>query len=133
MLRRNSDSGDCRSLHVMDEGSDVAVAADAGTLCPMSRRQSPTSVDIRVAATPHVPARVVGYARDKIGTLFHLAPAPVLSARVRISRYGDPAVQHRVVAQANLDVNGRLVRAQATGDSAEEAIDRLQDQAGPRR
>jgi ribosome-associated translation inhibitor RaiA len=93
----------------------------------MSRRQSPTSVDIRVAATPHVPARVVGYARDKIGTLFHLAPAPVLSARVRISRYGDPAVQHRVVAQANLDVNGRLVRAQATGDSAEEAIDRLQE------
>jgi ribosome-associated translation inhibitor RaiA len=93
----------------------------------VSRQQSPTAVDIRVAATPHVPARVVDYARNKIGTLFHLAPAPVLSARVRISRYGDPAVHHRLVAQANLDVNGRPVRAQAEGDSAEEAIDRLQE------
>jgi hypothetical protein len=83
-------------------------------------------VDIRVATDERVPAGAVDYARDKIGTLFHVAPAPVLSARVRISRYGDPAVQRRVVAQANLDVNGRLVRAQVEGDSAEEAIDRLQ-------
>jgi ribosome-associated translation inhibitor RaiA len=92
----------------------------------VSRRQSPATVDIRVATDERVPAGVVDYARDKIGTLLHLAPAPVLSARVQISRHGDPAVQHRVVAQANLDVNGRLVRAQAEGDSTEEAIDRLQ-------
>jgi ribosome-associated translation inhibitor RaiA len=92
----------------------------------VSRRQSPETVDIQVATDPELPAGMVDYARDKIGTLLHLVPAPVLSARVRMSRHGDPAVQHRVVAQANLDVNGRLVRAQAEGESAQEAIDRLE-------
>jgi hypothetical protein len=50
----------------------------------------------------------------------------VLSARVRLTRHGDPAVSRPVVAQGNLDVNGRVVRAQAVGDSADEAIDRLE-------
>lgn len=84
-----------------------------------------TSVDIRVTTDGHVPG-IADYARDKIGALLHLAHRPVLSARVRVTRHGDPAVPHPVVAQGNLDVNGRLVRAQAEGGSAREAIDRLE-------
>jgi hypothetical protein len=38
----------------------------------------------------------------------------------------DPAVERPVVAQANLDVNGRLVRAQVEGFTAREAVDRLE-------
>ena len=34
-----------------------------------------------------------------------------------MSRHTDPAVSRPVVAQANLDVNGRLVRAQVQGES----------------
>jgi ribosome-associated translation inhibitor RaiA len=83
-------------------------------------------VDVQVATDGKVPARAAGYAQEKIGALLHLAPGPVLSARVRMSRHGDPAVPHPVHAQANLDVNGRLVRAQAAGESPHEAVDRLE-------
>lgn len=67
------------------------------------------------------------YARDKIGKLARLAHRPVLRAHVKLSRHGDPAVGRPVVAQANLSVNGRPVRAEAEGISAREAIDRLAD------
>ena len=66
------------------------------------------------------------HARDKIGRLGRYAHQPVLSARVKLTRLADPAVPRPVVAQGNLDVNGRLVRAQATGATAQEAIDRLE-------
>ncbi|SPM27743.1 ribosome hibernation promotion factor [Mycobacterium terramassiliense] len=65
------------------------------------------------------------YARTKIGELGRLTHEPVLHAHVRLSEHGDPAVARRVIAQANLDVNGRLVRAQVEGVTAREAIDRL--------
>lgn len=84
-----------------------------------------TSVEIRVTTDGHVPG-IADYARDKIGALLHLAHRPVLSARVRVTRHGDPAASRPVVAQANLDLNGRLVRAQAESDSEREAIDRLE-------
>lgn len=84
------------------------------------------AVDVQVAFDGKLPARAADFAREKFGALFHLAPAPVLSARVRRSRRGDPGVSHSVLAQANLDVGGRLVRAQAEGDSSHEAIDRLE-------
>ena len=50
----------------------------------------------------------------------------MLHAHVRLSEHGDLAVARPVIAQANLDVNGRLVRAQAQGTTAREAIDRLE-------
>lgn len=52
---------------------------------------------------------------------------PVLSARVRIARHADPAAVRPVVAQANVDVNGRLVRAQVAAESARAAVDLLDD------
>ncbi|VBA34654.1 Dormancy associated translation inhibitor [Mycobacterium attenuatum] len=68
----------------------------------------------------------VDYARTKIGQLGRLAHRPVLHARVRITEHRDPAVEQPVVAQGNLDVDGRLVRAQAQGETAQEAIDLLE-------
>ncbi|WP_186382844.1 ribosome hibernation promotion factor [Amycolatopsis rhizosphaerae] len=92
----------------------------------MTSPQSGPASGIRVATDGNVPARAADYAREKVGAVIHLAHRPVLSARVRLSRHGDPARPRPVVAQANLDVNGRLVRAQADGESAREAIDRLE-------
>jgi ribosome-associated translation inhibitor RaiA len=66
------------------------------------------------------------YVQEKIGGLSRLAHQPVLHARVRLSRHADPAMARPVVAQANLDVNGRLVRAQVQGETAREAVDRLE-------
>ena len=47
------------------------------------------------------------YARRKIGGLGRLTHQPVLFARVRLTKHLDPAVQRPVVAQANVDVDGR--------------------------
>ncbi len=66
------------------------------------------------------------YARTKIGELGRLTHQPVLHAHVKLSEHGDPAVARRVIAQANLDVNGRFVRAQVEGVTVREAIDRLE-------
>jgi ribosome-associated translation inhibitor RaiA len=84
----------------------------------------PAVLDVEVTTHGQLPG-ADAYARKKIGELGRLTHEPVLHARVRLSQHGDPAVAQRVVAQVNLDVNGRLVRAQVEGVTANEAIDRL--------
>lgn len=66
------------------------------------------------------------YVREKIGSLGRLTHQPVLHARVRLSKHADPAVARPVIVQANLDVNGRFVRAQVQGENAREAVDLLE-------
>ena len=91
------------------------------------RRESETPTVLDVELTTHGEFPGAGHhARDKIGRLGRYTHQPVLSARVKLTRLADPAVPRPVVAQGNLDVNGRLVRAQAAGTTAQEAIDRLE-------
>lgn len=85
----------------------------------------PDSFEIDVT-TRDVPPDAEDYARAKIGTLARFIRRPVLSARVRITAHRDPAVEEPVTAQANLDIDGRLVRVQVHGVNAHEAIDRLE-------
>ncbi len=89
------------------------------------RTDLPAVLDVEVTTHGQLPG-ADDYARKRIGELGRLAHQPVLHARVRLSQHGDPAVARRVVAQANLDVNGRLIRAQVDGVTAPEAIDRLE-------
>jgi ribosome-associated translation inhibitor RaiA len=89
------------------------------------RPELPAAFDVEVTTHGQLPD-AQEYARTKIGELGRLTHEPVLHAHVRLSEHGDPAVARRVVAQANLDVNGRLVRAQVEGTTAREAIDRLE-------
>lgn len=90
------------------------------------KHETPMMTDVEVTTHGALPG-AEDYARDKIGKLAHVAHRPVLFAKVKLTRHGDPAVPRPVVAQANLDVNGRHVRAQAEAVSAREAIDRLAD------
>ncbi|VEG56574.1 ribosome-associated protein [Mycolicibacterium aurum] len=69
---------------------------------------------------------VVDYARTKIGSLGRLTSRPILHAHVRLTRRKNPAVEFPVVAQANLDVRGHVVRAQVEAATAHEAVDRLE-------
>lgn len=92
----------------------------------MRRRKTTPSVSVDVTLRGEFPPGTASYARDKIGKLARLAHEPVLAARVRLTQHGDPAVARPAVAQGNLDVNGRLVRAQAEASGAEEAVDRLE-------
>lgn len=82
-------------------------------------------IDVDVTTSGDLPG-AADYARTKIGELGRFSHRPVLYARVRLSRHHDPAVESPVVAQANLDVNGRLVRAQVHAATALEAVDLLE-------
>lgn len=81
-------------------------------------------IDVDVTTKGELPG-AADYARRKIGELGRFTHRPVLHARVRLTKHDDPAVERPVVAQANLDVNGRPVRAQVEGVNAREAIDHL--------
>jgi len=89
------------------------------------RGDLPAAIHVDVTTHGQLPG-IDDYVQDKIGGLSRLAHQPVLHARVRLSKHPDPAVSRPVVAQGNLDVNGRLVRAQVEGDTAREAVDRLE-------
>jgi ribosome-associated translation inhibitor RaiA len=81
-----------------------------------------------VAAKGEIPDRWVGYARTKVlAAISRYAPEPVLFAKVRLAVAADPAVARPAVAQASLDVNGRLVRAQVAAETLRAATDLLHD------
>ena len=67
------------------------------------------------------------YARRKIGSLAKFTHGPVAYARVRLTNRTHRWLPRPVVAQANLEINGRRVRAQVEASTASEAIDALQD------
>ena len=89
------------------------------------RPDLPAVLDVEITTHGQL-ADVENYARTKIGELGRFTHQPVLHAHVKLSEHADPAVGRRVIAQANLDVNGRLVRAQVEATAAREAIDRLE-------
>lgn len=87
----------------------------------------PAVLDVEVTTHGQLP-EAQDYAREKIGAVGRFTHQPVLHAHVKLSERADPAVARRVIAQANLDVNGRLVRAQVEGTTVREAVDRLEAQ-----
>jgi ribosome-associated translation inhibitor RaiA len=66
------------------------------------------------------------YAQRKIEHLETLVPGPVLFARVELTLHGDPARERPAFAKAELDINGRIVRAHVAATSMYEAIDELE-------
>jgi Sigma 54 modulation/S30EA ribosomal protein C terminus len=92
----------------------------------MSRSDVKTSQDVVVQLQGAVPVDVARYAQDKMMSIVRKSGEPVLYARVRLTQGADPAVSRPAVAQANLDVNGRQLRAQVAAKTLHEAIDLLQ-------
>ncbi len=74
-----------------------------------------------------VPAQVRDLAVERVRGLLRLAPEPVLYGRVKLTMLADPAVARPAIAQVNIDLNGRLVRAQATGETLRDAIGQMCD------
>jgi hypothetical protein len=70
---------------------------------------------VRVDAHARVPEGTAELAAAKVGSLLRLAAEPLLSARVTLAVAADPAVARPAVAQATIDLNGRVIRAQAAG------------------
>ncbi|MFP5345763.1 MAG: sigma 54 modulation/S30EA ribosomal C-terminal domain-containing protein [Actinomycetes bacterium] len=70
---------------------------------------------------------IAEYAEERLRDVFQDTDLPIMHARFRITRHANPARERPVVAQANLDVNGRFVRAELRARTAREAVDRLRD------
>jgi hypothetical protein len=70
---------------------------------------------VRVETHGRVPRGSADLAAAMVGSLLRVAAEPGLSARVTVAVAADPAVARPAVAQATIDLNGRIVRAQAAG------------------
>lgn len=90
------------------------------------RRAALTAPDVAVSVRGDLPAGTIGYARRKIAAVGEWTDEPILYVRVRLTHDPDPAVGRPVRAQVNLDVNGRLLRAQVAAVTGYEAVDLLQ-------
>lgn len=84
-----------------------------------------TPVQVQVRGT--TATDVADYAERRLRDVLTATRFPVLHARIRVTHYADPALPRPVVAEANLDVDGRFVRAQLSAPTAREAIDLLSD------
>ncbi|MCK2220280.1 sigma 54 modulation/S30EA ribosomal C-terminal domain-containing protein [Actinomadura sp. ATCC 31491] len=98
----------------------------------MTRRHPPTPLepaDVRVKTRGTIRGDDVEHARLTVAALTRLAHGPVLDARVKLTAGpgAGPGGERPCTAQANLDVNGRPVRAQAVAASAHQAIHLLHD------
>jgi len=80
---------------------------------------------VRVQTHGLVPDGMRELAAAKVGSMLGFASAPVLSARVMLAVATDPAVPRPAVAQATVDLNGRIVRAQAAGETTRAAIEHM--------
>jgi ribosome-associated translation inhibitor RaiA len=71
-----------------------------------------------------VPQGAVSFAVKRISSLLRAASEPVLFARVTLTMAADPAVERPAIAQVNINLNGRLVRAEAEGETMREVVER---------
>jgi ribosome-associated translation inhibitor RaiA len=81
---------------------------------------------VRIETHGRVPEGALELAAAKVGSLLRIAAEPVLSAHVTLTVAADPAVDSPAVAQATVDLNGRIVRAQAAGHTMRAAIGQME-------
>ena len=93
----------------------------------MANTSSISTAEIRVSLDESIPEDVTPEVQRRVGAVLDHLRQPVLAARVRITRHGDPAVPRPVSAQANVDVNGRLVRVQVEAETVGEALAQLEE------
>lgn len=83
------------------------------------------ALQVQTHAQGDVSREAMDLAVQRVRSLLRMAPEPVLFARVKLTLAADPAVENPAIAQANVDLGGRLIRAQATGETMRDAIERM--------
>ena len=91
----------------------------------MSRTHDEVEVQVQLQAG--MEPRLHGYARAKVTAVIGHTGRPVLYAKVRLDRITNPAAIRPVTARAEIDLNGRVLHAEASADGPYEAVDLLQD------
>lgn len=74
-----------------------------------------------------VAKRDVDYAKKRVDDVVRRAGGRVLFARVKLTKLPDLAVPRPAVVEANIDLRGRLIRAQVARPTMREAIDEVHD------
>lgn len=69
-----------------------------------------------------VPEGAVTFAVRRVSSLLRVASEPVLFVRVELAMSADPAVERPAVTEVNVDLNGRLIRVRAAGETMREAV-----------
>ena len=85
------------------------------------------NLQVQAETRGDVPEGAASFAVRRVTSLLGVASEPVLFARVKLSMAADPAVHRPAVAQVNIDLNGRLLRAEAAGETVREAIEHACD------
>lgn len=83
------------------------------------------TAQIRVETHGKVARWAIGLATAKVGSVIRIAAEPVLSVRVLLAMAPDPAVARPAVAQVTVDMNGRIIRAQAAEMTMRLAIEHM--------
>ena len=87
--------------------------------------QGTQPVQVQIETQGAVPEGMPELAIAKVDSVLRLATEPVLHARVTLTMAADPAVSRPAVARVNVDLDGRLVRAQAAGQTMREAVEHM--------
>ena len=87
--------------------------------------QDTQPVQVQIETQGAVPEGMPELAIAKVDSLLRLATEPVLYARVTLTMAADPAVTLPAVARVNVDLDGRLVRAQAAGETMRESVEHM--------
>jgi len=80
-------------------------------------------INIEVTARGEVSDHARAQAREKVSELERLAKGPVLGARVVLVQEANPRISMPARAEAEIDLQGRVVRARAAAASMEAAVD----------
>jgi ribosome-associated translation inhibitor RaiA len=97
----------------------------------MADTTSTATPDIRVTIGGGIAEDMAGGitadVQRRVGTVLDHLRQPVLSARVRVTRHEDPAATNPFTAQANVDLNGYLIRVQVAAPTPGEALAQLSE------
>jgi ribosome-associated translation inhibitor RaiA len=88
--------------------------------------KSTQTAPVRIESHGRVPDGSRELAAAKVGALLQIAAERTLSARVMLAVAADPAVARPAVAQVTVDMNGRIVRAQAAEQTMRAAIEQME-------
>ena len=84
--------------------------------------QGTQPVQVQIETQGVVPDGMAELAVAKVDSVLRLATEPVLHARVTLTMAADPAVTRPAAASVNVDLDGRLIRAKAAGETMREAV-----------
>jgi ribosomal subunit interface protein len=83
--------------------------------------------NVEVTGRGTVTEHARSYARDKIQSLERYVRTPILGARVVLSTARNPRIAEPARAEAEIDLQGHLIRACADGPTVEAATDEATD------